>query len=138
MAIIAVIIRFYTYFILILIEICSLFESLFLWSLLCISKINPNLQTEGKFWTHWIPETKQFFIQFHYKVEKAGESTKKVLISKRVFFCNYLSVCLKYASSYGLILENCAYITVHSKQRKLFYKSVLEVYLFSARKCQLI
>ncbi|XP_078448921.1 splicing factor 3A subunit 2 [Lampetra planeri] len=25
---------------------------------------------EGKFWTHWNKETKQFFMQFHYKLEK--------------------------------------------------------------------
>merc|ERR1712212_50555 len=31
---------------------------------------------DGKFWTHWIPETKQFFIQFHYKVEKGMDPTK--------------------------------------------------------------
>uniref|UniRef100_A0A8C3URM5 Splicing factor 3a subunit 2 n=1 Tax=Catharus ustulatus TaxID=91951 RepID=A0A8C3URM5_CATUS len=27
-------------------------------------------KAEGKFWTHWNRETKQFFLQFHFKMEK--------------------------------------------------------------------
>ncbi|XP_053561404.1 splicing factor 3A subunit 2-like [Bombina bombina] len=27
-------------------------------------------KVEGKFWTHWNKETKQFFLQFHFKMEK--------------------------------------------------------------------
>lgn len=27
-------------------------------------------KVEGKFWTHWNRETKQFFLQFHFKMEK--------------------------------------------------------------------
>lgn len=28
-------------------------------------------KAETRFWTHWNRETKQFFLQFHFKVEKA-------------------------------------------------------------------
>lgn len=38
------------------------------------------IQSDGKFWTHWIAETKQFFIQFHYKIEKGMDAAKKVSI----------------------------------------------------------
>jgi len=34
-------------------------------------------KSDGKFWTHWIAETKQFFIQFHYKIEKGMDAAKK-------------------------------------------------------------
>ncbi|XP_072260966.1 splicing factor 3A subunit 2 [Pyxicephalus adspersus] len=30
---------------------------------------------EGKFWTHWNKETKQFFLQFHFKMEKPPTTT---------------------------------------------------------------
>ncbi|XP_073456242.1 splicing factor 3A subunit 2-like [Aquarana catesbeiana] len=30
---------------------------------------------EGKFWTHWNRETKQFFLQFHFKMEKPPTAT---------------------------------------------------------------
>merc|ERR1712130_978054 len=33
-------------------------------------------QSEGRFWTHWIPETKQFFVQFHYKIDKGKIESK--------------------------------------------------------------
>lgn len=29
-------------------------------------------KAENRFWTHWNKETKQFFLQFHFKMEKAG------------------------------------------------------------------
>ncbi|XP_077971487.1 splicing factor 3A subunit 2-like [Styela clava] len=29
-------------------------------------------KSESKFWTHWNKETKQFFLQFHYKFERPG------------------------------------------------------------------
>ncbi|KAE8631941.1 hypothetical protein XENTR_v10001369 [Xenopus tropicalis] len=31
-------------------------------------------KVEGKFWTHWNRETKQFFLQFHFKMEKPPQA----------------------------------------------------------------
>ena len=40
-------------------------------------------KSEEKFWTHWIPESRQFFLQFYYKIDKgdmrAGKVTRRKL-----------------------------------------------------------
>ncbi|XP_011819440.1 PREDICTED: splicing factor 3A subunit 2 isoform X1 [Colobus angolensis palliatus] len=40
-------------------------------------------KAEGKFWTHWNRETKQFFLQFHFKMEKAPGTTPATPASSR-------------------------------------------------------
>ena len=49
----------------------------------CFCWCNAIFKSEEKFWVHWIPESRQFFLQFYYKIDKgdmrAGKVTHSIL-----------------------------------------------------------
>lgn len=44
----------------------------------CFCWFNAIFKSEEKFWVHWIPESRQFFLQFYYKIDKGDMRAGKV------------------------------------------------------------
>lgn len=68
---------------------CFSFESVLVsfecncsWISILVDCVKCWFKSEEKFWTHWIPESRQFFLQFYYKIDKgdmrAGKVTRKL------------------------------------------------------------